>query len=120
MAQTFDLVVNRTVLFDEGIGMRNVGLGLVVIVIAHEILHRIFREKLLKLAAQLCGERFVVRQDKRWPIEPRNDIRHGEGLARSGHAEKHLLVQSCLQTLYKALDRLRLISGRLKGGRQLE
>ena len=59
MAQTVDLIVDGAVFFYIGIGGRNVGLRLVVVVVAYKILHRIFGEKAAHLGADLAGQRFV-------------------------------------------------------------
>ena len=81
MAQPLDLVVDGAVLFDKGVRVGDIGLGLVVVVIGDEILHRVFREKLLELAAELGGQSLVVGKDKGGPVQPGNDICHGKGLA---------------------------------------
>ena len=62
MAQALDLVVDGAVFFDEGIGVWDVGFRLVVVVVGDKVLHGVFREKLLELAAQLGGEDLVVGQ----------------------------------------------------------
>ena len=49
VAEPIDFVVDRRVFFNEGVTRRNVRLGLVVVVVADEILHPIVREELLHL-----------------------------------------------------------------------
>jgi hypothetical protein len=39
---------------------------------------------------------------------------HGEGLARAGHAEQHLVALIALQAVDQIGDRLRLVAGRLE------
>ncbi len=53
MAQAVDLVVDRAVLFDVGVARGHVRLGLVVVVVAHEVLDPIVGEELAQLVGQL-------------------------------------------------------------------
>ena len=64
MAQLVYLIINGRILFNVGVRGRNVGFGLVVVVIAHKILHRILRKKLFELGIELGGQGFVVGNDK--------------------------------------------------------
>ena len=52
------------ILLDIGVGARDIGFRLVVIVIADEILDRVLREELLELAVELRRQRLVGRQDQ--------------------------------------------------------
>jgi hypothetical protein len=47
VAHAVDLLVNRAVLLDVGVGPRHVGLGLVVVVVGDEELDRVLGKKLL-------------------------------------------------------------------------
>ena len=114
MAQAFDLVVDGGVLFDEGVGMGDIGLGLIIVVIADEILHRVFREEFPEFAAELRRQDLVVRQHQGRPVQTRNDIGHGEGLARAGHAEQNLFVNAVFDALDQGVDGLGLVSHGLK------
>ena len=87
MAQLIDLIVYRGILFDIHVFAGNIGLRLIVVVVRHEKFDRVVREKLLEFAAKLGGKRFVVRKHQCRTVNARNDIRHGKGLARAGHAE---------------------------------
>ena len=64
MAQLVYLIIDGGVLLDISIGRRDVGLRLVVIVIAHEILHRVLREELLELGIKLGGKSFIMGDDE--------------------------------------------------------
>ena len=110
-AQAVDLFIGRGVLFDIGIGVRDIGLGLVVIVIGDEVLHGVFRKKFLELGAQLRGQRLVVGQHQRRSVQLCDDVGHGKGLAGTGDAQQHLFVYSVFDALYQALDGLRLVTG---------
>ena len=64
MAHAVDLFVDRAVLLDIGVGARDIGFRLVVVVIADEILDRVFREEGLELAVELGRQGLVGRQDQ--------------------------------------------------------
>jgi hypothetical protein len=68
-AHLLDVVVDRGVLLDEGIGGRHVGLGLVVVVVGDEVLDRVVREELLELPVELRREGLVVGHDDRRPLQ---------------------------------------------------
>ena len=78
-AHLLNVLIDGRVFFDEQVALRHIGLGLVVIVVAYEILHRIFGKKLAKLAVQLCCKRLVWCKNNSRPSKPRNHIGHGEG-----------------------------------------
>ena len=111
VAQTVDLVVDSAVLFNIGIGAGNVGLRLVVVVVADEVLHRIVGEKRAELGTQLCRQRFVVRQHQRGAVALGNDVGHGKGFAAAGHAQQGLAAVTPLHPLHQLRDRLRLVTG---------
>ena len=55
VAQALDLLVDGGVLLDIGVGVGDVGLGLVVVVVGNKIFHRIIWEKLPEFRAELGG-----------------------------------------------------------------
>ena len=58
---------------DVGVGARQIGFGLVVVVVADEVLDRVVREELLELAVKLRGQGLVVRHDQRRPVDRLDD-----------------------------------------------
>ena len=114
VAQALDLIVDGTVLLDEGISVRDIGLRLVIVVVGDKVLDRVFGKELLELAAQLCGEGLVVRQHQRRAVEPCDHVCHRKGLAGAGHTEQHLLVDPVFDRLDQRVDRLGLVAHRLK------
>ena len=89
-AHLLDVLVDRAVLLDEEIALRHVGLGLVVVVVADEVLDRVLREELAELAVELRRQRLVRREDDRRPADLGDHVGHREGLARAGDAEQRL------------------------------
>ena len=89
-------------------------------VLGDKILHRIFREKLLELAVELCGQRLVVGNHQRRLLHFLDDLRHGEGLARPGDAHQRLRTLSLQNAACNLLDGLRLVAHRLEIGYDFE
>ena len=111
--QPLDLVVDARILLDEGVGARDVGLGLVVIEVADEVFDRVVREEALELGVKLRGQRLVMRDDQRGPVHVPDDVGDGEGLARAGDAQQHLVLRAGQQPFRQLRNRLRLVPGRL-------
>ena len=107
-----DVLVDRRIFLDVRVGRRHVSLGLVVVVVADEILHRVVWKKFLELAIKLPGQGFVGRHDQRWPLHLGNDIGDGEGLARAGDAQQGLVRQPVVEPLHQLRDRGGLVAGR--------
>ena len=94
VAHAVDLLVDVGFLLDIGVGARDVGLGLVIVVVGDEILDRVVGEEALELAIELRGQRLVGREDQRRALGRLDHLGHGEGLARAGDAEQHLVALS--------------------------
>ncbi len=120
VAHAVDLLVDRGILLDIGVGARDVGFRLVVIVIADEIFHGVVGEEALELAIELGGQRLVRRQDQRRALRRLDHLRHGVGLARAGDAEQHLGAVVALDAFDQFGDRGRLVALGLVGGFELE
>jgi len=56
------MLVDRGVLFDIQVARRNVGLGLVIVIIGDEVLDSVVGKEFAELGIQLGGERLVRRQ----------------------------------------------------------
>ncbi len=114
VAHTVDLLVDRAVLLDVGVRARDIGFGLVIVVIGNEILDGVIREERLELAVKLRRQRLIRRQDQRGPLRFLYHLRHCEGLARAGHAQQHLvaLPRACRRD--QLTDRGWLIAARLE------
>ena len=61
--QAVDIFVDRSVLFDKGVRVRDIGLRLIVIVVADKIFDGVVRKKILELRIELRSERFIVRNN---------------------------------------------------------
>ncbi|MNS72809.1 hypothetical protein D3C72_1062290 [compost metagenome] len=61
-AHLLDVVVDRRILLDEGVGRRHIGFGLVVVVVGNKILDGVIREERLELTVQLRSKGLVRRQ----------------------------------------------------------
>ncbi|CTQ76901.1 hypothetical protein LAX5112_04743 [Roseibium alexandrii] len=120
VAHPVDLLVDRAFLLDIGVGTRDVGLRLVIVVVGDEILDRIVREETLELAIKLGRQRLVRRQDQRRALGALDDLRHGVGLARAGDPEQHLGLLAGRDATHKFGNRGRLVALRLVLGGQVD
>ena len=120
VAELIDLVVHREIFFDVSIRLRDIALGLIIIVIGDEIFHAVFGEKGAELVAELGGERFVVRDDERGTPDVLNDVRHRERFAAARDPDKHLRADAVQHALGQFLYRLRLIARGREGRMQFE
>src|SRR5574344_1718924 len=100
-----DLLVDRRILLDVGVRLRNVSLGLVVVVVRDEVLDRVFRKQLLQLGEELRRKRLVVGQDEGRTVPPGDQVRHREWLARTGGASQDEPPVPALQPFLKRGDR---------------
>ena len=95
-----DLVVDRRFLLDVRVARRDVGFGLVVVVVADEILDGVLREEAPELLdraappASCCAPSPASAGSR-----VGDDAGHGEGLARAGDAEQHLVLVAAIQPL---------------------
>jgi len=113
-----NVLVDRRVFFDIGIGTRNVGLWLIVVVVRNKILDGILREKLTHLAIKLGGQRFVRRENDGRSLYFLDDAGDRERLAGSRNTEQRLSCKAVIQTFNQSGNRLRLIAGRIEFGHQ--
>ncbi len=109
MAHAVDLLVDGGFLLDIGVGARDVGLGLVVVVIGDEILHRVVGEERAELAIELRRQGLVGGEDEGGALGLLDHMRHGEGFSRAGDAEQHLVALARLRPRRQLGDGMRLI-----------
>ena len=120
VAEPVDLIVDRGVLLDVEVLRRDVGLGLVVVVVADEVLDGVVREELPELVAELRRQRLVVRDHQRRALDPLDRRRHREGLAGAGRAKQRLDPLLRAEPLGQTVDGLRLVRCRRICGVELE
>ena len=89
-----DVFVDCAVFFDKQIAAGHIGFWLVIVVVRHEIFHRVFREKLAHFGIELGGKGFVVRHDDGGTAALRNYVCHGVGFAGTGYAEQSLISKA--------------------------
>jgi hypothetical protein len=115
-----DLVVDRRFLLDIRVGRRHVGFGLVVVVVADEVLDGVVGKEPAELLVELRRQGLVVDHHQRRPVHAGDGLRHGEGLARAGHPEQHLMRIAALESLGELANRPLLIAGERKVRDQIE
>ena len=112
MAHLVDGIVDGRVLFNIGVRGRDIGLGLIVIIVGDKILDRIMGEKFPELGKELRGQGLVGRQHQGRSLHPGNDLGHGKGLAAAGDAEQNLVTQPLFDAVDQLFDGPGLVSGR--------
>ena len=120
VAQLVYVVVDGAVLGDIGVRSWHIGLGLVVVVVAYEVLDSVFGEEFAKLRVELGSKGLVGRNDKGRPATACYDVCHGKGLAGACDAKQHLIFDALFQIGGKGLNGLWLIACWLVGADQFE
>ena len=110
VAHPVDRLVYAGLLLDIGVATWNIGFGLVVIVVAHEIFDGIIGKEAAKFAIELGRQDLVGRQDQRRALQFLDHI--GEGLAAASHAQQHLCAIPVACARHQIRDRGRLVAGR--------
>ena len=110
MAHAVDLLVDGAFFLDIGVGPRHIGLGLVVIVVGDEIFDGVVGEEGFELPVKLRRQRLVGRQNQGGPVGAGDHLRHGEGLARAGHAQQHLIALMLADGLHQFPDGAGLVA----------
>ena len=78
------------------------------------------REERLEFLVELRRERLVVREDERGLADILDDVRHREGLARTGDAEKRLELLAVFETFGEFLDGFRLVARSTVGANEFK
>ncbi|OPZ13308.1 MAG: hypothetical protein BWZ06_01350 [Bacteroidetes bacterium ADurb.BinA261] len=110
-AQFLDFGVDGQIFFDIRVGGRDIGFGLIIIVVRNIIFHRIVRKKALELAVELGCKRFVVTDDQRRLVDLRNDVGYRKSFARTRNTQQRLVRNFIPQAFYQRFYGLRLIAG---------
>ena len=108
----FQFLIDGKIFFDVHIGHRQIGFGLIIIVIRHEIFNRILREKTFELAVKLGCQGFVVAQYKRWFLHLLHHIGYGKCFTRTGHTKESLVRNAHVDPVHQLPDGFRLVAGR--------
>ena len=115
-----DLLVLGHLLLDVEIVLRDVRLGLVVVVVGDEILDLVLREEIFELLVELRRQGLVVAEDEGRPVDRLDRLGDGEGLSRAGDAEEDLMPFAGTGSGDQLLDGSDLIALRREGRDELE
>jgi hypothetical protein len=100
-------------LMEESFSMYRSWAGTVVVVVRHEVLDRVLREELPELVAELGGERLVVGDHERGPLDLLDRERHRGRLARARDAEERLEAVPAVDSARQRRQRLGLVGDRV-------
>ena len=89
VAEPFYIVVDGGVFFYVGVGLGDVGLRLVVVVVADEVFDRVIGEELAKLVGELGGQGFIGRHDEGGALDLFDEPGRGGGFAGAGGPEEN-------------------------------
>ncbi len=112
MTQTVNLIVHHRLFLDVGIGYRQIGLGLVEIVIRDEVMHRVLWKKRTVLLRELRGESLIVRNHKRGFVKCGYHVCYAKCLTRARGSEKRLLSLASRKAIEECGNGLRLVACR--------
>ena len=84
VAEPFHIVIDGGVFFYVGVGLGDVGLGLVVVVVADEVFDRVIGEELAKLVGELGGQGFIGRHDEGGALDLFDEPSRGGGFTGAG------------------------------------
>ena len=115
-----DVIVDRGVLLNEGVGGGHVRFGLVIVVIRNEVFHGVVGEERLELAIQLGRQGFVGCEHQGRAVHVGNHVGDAEGLARTGHPEQGLVRQAGFDAFNHLANGFGLIACGLKAGNELK
>src|SRR5439155_17451536 len=93
---------------------REVGLGLVVVVVGDEVLDAVLGEELPELVGELRRERLVRGDHQGGPLHPLDRPGDRRALAASGDAEQRLKAVATVDAARQRVDGGRLVAGRLE------
>ena len=91
-------------------GLGHIGLGLVVVVIRHEVLDGVVRHEVAELVRQLRRQCLVVSQHQRGALHLLDEPRGGRRLAGAGGAQEDDVGLACVDARRELGDRLGLIT----------
>ena len=114
MSQLVYLIVDLRIFFYICVRRRHIGFRLIIIIITDEILHRIFRKKLLKFSVELGSQSLIVTDDKSRFLYFLYNLRHGECLAGAGYTHESLAFFAVDYALRQRLYGFGLISCHFK------
>ena len=118
--QLVDLIVDRRVLLDIGVRGRDVGLGLIVVVVGNEVLDGVARQEALELGVELRRQGLVGCHDKGRTVELGHHAGDGEALATASDTEEGLVAFAAANARDKLRNGPRLVTRGLKLRDQLE
>jgi hypothetical protein len=110
-AQAVEVVVAGGVFFDVDVALRDVGLGLIIVVVTDEIFHGVVGKQFLELFIKLGREGFVMADDQRRPLQSLDDVGHCERLSAARDAQQDVVILVAGKVLHQPVDGSRLIAG---------
>ena len=89
MAQALHILVDGRILLDVRVRLRDIRLWLVVVVVGHEVLHRVIWKQAAELIGQLRGKSLVGRHHQGGTLGLFNEPGRSSGLTGTRGTEQH-------------------------------
>ena len=86
------------------------GMQINIKILGDKVLDCILREEFFHFAVKLCCQCFIVRKYQGWFVELGDDIRHCEGLTRTGNTKQSLELVAFFEAFDQFFDGLWLIA----------
>ena len=92
MAHAVYVFVYRRVFLYVRVGLGYIGFGLVVVVVAYEIVNFVVGEKIAQFCVYLGGQGFVVNKYQGGTSRVTYNVGYGKGLAAPGNSKENLIL----------------------------
>ena len=120
MAHAVYVLVYRGVFLYVRIGLGYIGFGLVVVVVAHEIVNFVVGEKIAQFGVYLRGQGLVVNEYQRGTPGVADNVGYGKGLPASRNSEENLVLAPPLKPFSQGGNGPGLISLGFKGAFEIK
>ena len=115
MTKPFHIVIDIGVFLYIGIGLRDIGFRLVVVVVAHEVADGVVRHKFAEFGAQLRGQRLVGLNDEGRALQFLYQPGGGGGFTSTGGTHQNHVIFTVFDAFRQLGDSLWLVARWLIG-----
>jgi len=110
MPHLVDLLIDRGILLDIGIRLRDICFRLVIVVVTYEIFNCIVWEKVFELPVELGSQGLIRGNNKGGPLASCHRVCYGKRLSRACYAKQYLMSEPLLHPFRKGVNSMPLIT----------
>ena len=96
--------------------MGDICFRLIVVIVRHEVLNRVFGKERLELIKELSSQCLIGSKYQRRLSGSSDHVGHSVSLSRTGHTQERLMLETFLNAFCQLFDRVGLIASRLEIG----